>query len=457
MSDAKGGDTSTGASRENVGALTGTLVRRLAIIAGSLLVAALALVGLLSLVRGTPVSRVVAVGDPDGMPPVSDSLFARTMAAFTGVQIEPGNRVEILVNGDATYPRLWRDLASAQRTITVQPYYALPGAVADTMAAVLAERARAGVRVLMLLDAFGAGPLLEQDGYVERLRRAGVVVAILRPIRWYTLQKANDRSHVRAMVVDGRIGYTGGFGLADYWPGDGHRDGEWRETNVRVEGPAVPYLQAAFAAGWAEATGELLTGHLFFPPGGFSPAGSTIAGVLYTAPTTGSTPAERFLALSIASARRTLYIANAYFVPDDDFRRLLIAAAQRGVDVRVLTVDENSTDVRTTYYAGRAGYEELLRGGVRIYEYEPAMMHAKTFVVDGLWSTVGSMNFDNRSLAFNNESNVVALDASVGATADSLFRHDLRFSREVTLAAFERRPWTDRLVEWGASLVSRVL
>jgi cardiolipin synthase len=180
------------------------------------------------------------------------------------------------------------------------------------------------------------------------------------------------------------------------------------------------------------------------------------AGLLFTMPTTGSTPAERFLALSIASARRTLYVSNSYFVPDDDFRALLLAAAQRGVDVRVLTVSRK-TDVKTTWYAGRYRYAELLRGGVRIYEYQPTMMHAKTFVIDGLWSTVGTLNFDNRSLAFNNESNLVMLDREMGARMDSAFFDDLRYAKEISLPDFERRPWTSRVLELGAALLSRVL
>lgn len=413
---------------------------------------ALSLIGVLSITRGTPVSRVRAIGD--GIPPVGDSLFARVMELYTGTEFLRGNRVEILANGDGTYPRLWRDLRSAQHTITVQMYYSLPGAVADTMAACLKERARAKVRVLVLLDAFGSQDL--GGAWADSLRAAGVKLAWLRPLHWHSLYKANQRSHARVVVVDGRVGYTGGFGLADYWMGDGHHEEQWRESNVRFEGPTVAQLQAAFATGWAEATGELLTGDLFFPPIAFQSQGPEVAALLHTMPTIGSTPAERFLALSIASARHTLYITNSYFVPDDDFRRLLVRAARRGVDVRVLTAGDKS-DVKTTLYAGRARYEELLAGGVRIYEYQPTMLHAKALAVDGLWSAVGSLNFDNRSLAFNNETDILVLDPRVGAQADSLFRDDLQFSKEITLAAFRKRGLVERVLELGANLMSRLL
>ena len=243
---------------------------------------------------------------------------------------------------------------------------------------------------------------------------------------------------------------------ADDRTGNGRADNEWRETNARFEGRSVAQLQGTFAAGWAEATGELITGDVFFPPSSFAEAGSVDAAVLHSVPTIGSTPAERFLALSITGARRTMYISNSYFVPDDDFRDLLIGAAKRGVDVRVLTAGDKS-DVKTTVYAGRARYPELIKGGVRVYEYQPTMMHAKTFVIDGVWSTVGSLNFDNRSLVFNNESNIVMLDEGVGATLDSLFLEDLRYSKEMTLEALSRRSWWETTLEWGASALQRVL
>jgi cardiolipin synthase len=261
---------------------------------------------------------------------------------------------------------------------------------------------------------------------------------------------------VRVVVIDGQVGYTGGFGLADYWLGDGHHDEQWRESNVRFEGPSVMQLQTAFSAAWAEATGELITGPLFFPIGGFQPRGSMDAGLLYASPTTGSTPAERFLSLTIVGARKTLYIANSYFVPDDDFRRLLTRAAKRGVDVRILTVS-SKTDVTTTWYAGRHFYEELMRAGIKVYEYQPTMLHSKTIVADGMFSAVGSMNFDNRSMAFNNESQLVVIDSVFGRQMDSTFLDDLRYAKQITLPEFEKRSVLSKMVERGASFFSRLL
>jgi len=431
-----------------------TRLKPLAVTISIILVSLLALIGLLSITRGTPL-RSVVYRSRAKPPEVSDSSFRDLMALFIGVQLEPGNRVEQLLDGDGTYPRLWSDLRTAQRTITVQMYYSQPGKVADTLAAVLSERSRAGVRVLLLVDAFGSQTL--KKTWADGLKKAGVEVSLLRRLRWYSIHNASDRSHVRVVVVDGRVGYTGGFGLADYWLGNGHAKDQWRESNVRFEGPSVMQLQAAFAAAWVEATGELLVDDGFFPRRAFhARAGTTSAALFFASPTTGSTSAERFFALTIAGSNRTLYVTNSYFVPDDDFRDLLNAAAARGVDVRVLTVSKE-TDVRTTWYAGRARYASLLRGGVRIFEYQPTMMHAKTIVADGIWSSIGSMNFDNRSLAFNDESNIVVWDRAFGAEMDSTFVDDLRNAREIKLPEFKRRPWAERLVELGATAFSRLL
>ncbi|MEO8623591.1 MAG: phospholipase D-like domain-containing protein [bacterium] len=429
-------------------------VKRVGVVLGLLLVGSLTLVGILSITRGTPVKNVVVIGKAGGAPAITDSLFARMMELYTGAHLTAGNAAEQMNNG-AVYPRLWADLRSAKHTITVQMYYAKPGAVADSMGVILAQKAREGVRVLFVLDAFGSMNL--KKAWADSLTKAGVEIGLLRQLHWYSLHNATDRSHVRVVVVDGEIGYTGGFGLADYWLGDGNHPDQWRDSNVRFEGPSVMGLQSAFAAAWAECTGELIAGDTFFPKMAFTTVdGGMQAGIFFASPTTGSTPAERFIALSIASARQTLYVANSYFVPDDDFRQLLVDAHKRGVDVRVLTVS-NETDVKTTWWAGRSRYEELLKAGVRIYEYQPSMMHSKTFIVDGMWGSIGSMNFDNRSLAFNNESNFVFLDAAFGAQMNATYMDDLTRATEIKLSEFQKRPWYDHVIEDGAALLSRLL
>jgi len=420
-----------------------------------LVVGLFALMGFLYTVRGTPTSAVRAFGDPAGPPAVSDSTFLRTIEILTNTQLFAGNSVELLNNGDGTYPRLYDDLRKAQHSINAQLYYSKPGVVADSFKNIISERARAGVKVLLLLDAFGSGPLT--DGYLDSLRAAGVRVAMFRPVKLFTIHKAQNRSHVRAIIIDETVGYTGGFGLADYWLGDGHHDEQWRDTNVRFTGPAVLQLQGAFAVAWTEATGQLLTGRfLFGSPAESPPPRSQVAGLMHHAPTLGSTQAERFLALSIAGAKRRLYITNSYFVPDDDQIRLLAQAAKRGVDVRVLTAGPN-TDVKTVRHASHDSYEDLLRAGIRIYEYQPAMLHSKTIVADGIWGTVGTMNFDNRSVAFNDESNLLFQDTAFARELEEHFFDDLSYSNEFKLELFQHRSLWTRFLDWSAARISKWL
>ena len=409
-----------------------------------------AVIGLLFITRGTAVRRVRGIGG-DGTPvSPAEPTFPLAVALLTGSPIVAGNRVELALNGDETYPRLWADLRSARRAITIQMYYAAPGRVADSLGAILAERARAGVFVYLLYDAFGSS---FRDDYLARLRSAGVRAVPFRPFRFRNLWVVQNRSHVRGVVVDGRVGWTGGFGIDDKWLGGGQRPGEWRETNVRIEGPAVLQLEAAFVASWSEATGELFASRAMVHE---QQGGVARAGLLFTSPTLGSTAAERYLAMSIAGARKRLYVTNAYFAPDANFMALLTRAARRGVDVRLL-VGGPRTDVRMARLAAHARFDSLLSAGVKVYEYQPSTLHAKTFVADGLWSSIGTMNFDNRSLALNDESTLMVLDSTASRQMEEVFFADLRQASEVELTTFRRRPWTQRVAEWAANQIVRLL
>ena len=419
-----------------------------------LVVLLFAFIGFLYVTRGTPLERIAHIGSPDGPPAVDDPRFRELMELHVKTVLVPGHRASISINGDQTYPRLWADLRGAKETITLQMYYFQPGKMADEFQKILIEKAEAGVRVLLLHDAFGAAKLPKE--YLRALTDAGVECAVFRPVRWYEVHKAQQRSHIRIVVIDGRIAWTGGFGIDDKWYGDGRHENQWRDTNVRFEGPTVLRHQATFAAGWAEATGELLTGDDLFPHDVGEPVGDIVAGLLHAAPTLGSTAAERFLALTIASAKRTLYVTNAYFVPDDAFTDMLGQASERGVDVRILTSGP-AGDVKSTWLAGRARYEKLLSRGVKIYEYRPTMVHSKTIVVDGFWCSIGTLNFDNRSLVFNDETLFLMLDEGMGSDMEQIFREDLPFADEILLDDFSRRPWHARLQEQLATRVSRLL
>jgi cardiolipin synthase A/B len=449
----------------------GRILWRIAVWTLRVAVLFLALNGFLYLTEGPVVQHVLGAG-ADG-PPVSsdDPEFPRSVAVLTGTQLTNGNLVALAQNGDETFPRLFADLRSAKRSITIQSYYGAEGTVADTLREILLERAAAGVRVLFLYDVIGTEDISEDDRLA--LRKSGVVVVPFRPLRPTTFHVMQNRSHVRSVVIDDRIGWTGGFGIDDKWLGDGIQRGAWRDTNVRFEGPAVEELRAVFAAAWTEATGVMPTGRSAGSKeadagsdtgardGGGSDGkakdvGVAWAGLLHASPNIGNTAAERFLALSIAGAKRTLYVTNSYFAPEAHVVALLVGAATRGVDVRLL-VGGTSTDVRAARFAGRASYEPLLEAGVRIYEWESSTLHAKSFVVDGAWSAIGTMNLDNRSLVLNDEVMLMVLDRAFGRRMDSVFLADLECAKEIDVERFAKRPWTDHVNEWWTELISKFL
>lgn len=415
----------------------------------TLLVVFFAAAGLLYMARGNPVSSVRPLGE-DADPDVSGDRFCRQIESHVGTSIEEGNSVEVLYDTDV-YDRLWEDLASATDLITWHVFWFKPGAMADKLKDVLSERARAGVQVLLLYDRFGSAGVDEE--YWQELREAGAEVHIFRPLTIRTLYKWQKRSHIRTIIIDGRVGYTGGFCIHDDWWGED----PVRDTSVRFRGPAVLQLQSTFAADWAEATGELIVGERAFPDRPRELEGPHIAGVVSGMPSIGSTKIERYKALSIAAARERLYITNAYFVPDDDFRRFMVDAAQRGVDVRILMSTKDNIDSDSTYHAGRANFEELLRGGVRIWEYDPVMVHAKTMSVDGIWSGVGSANFDNRSMSLNDEVVLMVYDEGIASNLETRFLEDLDRGTELDLETFLARGLVERFKERFYVFFSRFL
>ena len=426
-----------------------------AFLVGGLLIGALGFIGLLDAIRGTPIRKVLPFGAD--LPAIDDPAFRTTMELVSRTAMCEGNAAEIFWNGDQTYPRLWADLRGAAKSITLQLYYCEAGRMADELSAILIERARAGVRVLFLYDAFGTS---FKKQYLDTLCAGGVRVEAFRPMALMALQKAQHRAHIRVVCVDGVIGWTGGFGISDKWFGNGRTKDQWRDSNVRFTGPAVNQLEAAFTSCWAESTGELLIPTVQVAEDAAQSKtggnGSIVAGLLHASPSIGSTEAERFFTYSIASARKKLYITNSYFVPDRAIRTLIADAARRGVDTRVLTVSAE-TDVKSTWYAGRARYEELLSAGVRIYEYQPAMMHAKTLSADGQWAALGSMNADNRSLSFNEETVLMMLDTTAAETLERQFFDDLEFAEEIELEQFRRRGRFERFKESACYSVWRVL
>ena len=373
---------------------------------------------------------------------VRDTAFRQTMYALTGMPLAEGNRVEILKNGVCFFPSMLSAIRAAKRTINLEFYIYWDGEVGRQFAEALAERARAGVQVNVILDAVGSSAMSRD--LVLFLQRNGVAVEWYHPIRWYTLSRVNHRTHRKILICDGEVGFSGGVGIADNWLGDADSRDHWRETVVRVEGPVVTQMQFAFMDNWVKSRGELLTGLDYFPS--VEPTGHHLTQVIKSSPSEGSSTVKLLYIISIVSAAKSIYISNAYFLPDKDTLRALEGAVRRGVDVRVIVPGEY-TDVPIVRQASRLHYEVLLRRGIRIFEYQPTMMHAKTMVVDGAWSTVGSSNFDERSFRLNDEVNVNILDDGIAVQMEAMFFEDLARSREITMRRWFERPAWERMKE----------
>lgn len=384
-------------------------------------------------------------------PPVPGSPeFGRLLESLAGSPVRHGNRVEVLKNGDQIFPSMVQAIESAQESIDFSTYiYWTGGPVITGFGEALVERAAAGVEVSILLDAVGSFVKIDHK-LVERLRQAGARVEWFRPPHWYTLNKTNNRLHRRILIVDGHVGFTGGTGVGEEWTGDAQDPDHWRETHLRVEGPAVRDLVGGFQENWAETTGRILTGaHL--PELSAFDDGIDVQ-VTRSSATKGSADVEELFYSAIAGARERLWVTTAFFVPPDAFVEALCASAGRGVDVRIL-VNGPEIDKEIVRRAGQRSYDRLMRGGVRIFEYQKTMLHAKTLLVDAAWASVGSNNFSNRSLALNSELAFSLSDERIVAQLEEHFHDDLTDSEEFDLAAWRNRPRRRRAVERVTTLV----
>jgi cardiolipin synthase len=382
----------------------------------------------------------------------ADSQFGRVMGSLLGPSIVSGNRVTSLLNGDEIFPAMLSAIRSAKRSITFETYIYWSGEVGRQFTNALSERARAGVKTHLLIDWVGSGKM--DAAMLDQMEKAGVRIVRYRPLRWYTVDRLNNRTHRKLLVVDGRVGFTGGVGVADHWQGHAQDPDHWRDSHFRVEGPAVAQLQAAFMDNWIESRGEVLDGDDYFPT--LTRAGDQHAQVFRSSPGDGSASMRLMYLLAIASAARSIRIANAYFVPDGLVVDMLVQARGRGVEVEIITPGP-VLDAQIVRRASRAKWGPLLRAGVRIYEYQPTMYHTKVMVVDDLWCSVGSTNFDDRSFRLNDEANLNVLDAAFAREQARVFVEDRARSREVTLEEWERRPFSERVQERFARLVKSQL
>ena len=378
---------------------------------------------------------------------VGEATFFPTIAAHTDAPIIGGNKIDVLLNGEQTFPAMLKAIRGARKSITYAQYLYQDGAIAYELAEAFAERCRAGLTVKLLLDSHGGGKIPKD--IPQLLTDAGCQLEWFRRVRLFQfitpweLLNYNYRNHRRILVIDGILGFTGGHGVAEEWTGDGRTDEKWRDTDVRVEGPIVQQLQAAFVESWRDTTGHILGGDLYFPA--LKPVGKVNAQIVKSSPLGGTYESYMLLLLSISSARKSIHLSNPYFLPDERMQEALLDAVKRGVSVVVLT--PGKIDHKLVYWASRRGFEPLLLGGIQIYEYQAALMHAKTMVVDGVWAHVGTTNLDNRSFALNEEINLIAYDHAVAGELEKAFADDLKYSKKLTYEAWKARPWREKFLE----------
>lgn len=383
---------------------------------------------------------------------VTDPQFLRSMGVLLGPTIMEGNRVEHLENGDEIFPSMLEAIRSAKKTITFETYIYWSGNVGKEFVEALSERARNGVKVHVLLDWVGSAKM--DEAMLDQLRKSGVQVERYHEPHWYNLTRLNNRTHRKLLVVDGRVAFTGGVGIADQWAGHAQDKEHWRDSHFRVEGPAVSEFQAVFLDNWIKATGQVLHASEYFPE--LQPAGNTPAQMFSSSPTGGSESMHLMYLLSIASAQKSILLANSYFVPDELAIDALVAAARRGVKIRIITPGEH-IDTEVVRRASRARWGELLEAGIEIYEYQPTMFHCKIMVVDGFLVSTGSTNFDNRSFRLNDEANLNIYDARFAEEMTREFNQDLDRSRRITLEQWQQRPLQEKLFEHAMSLFGKQL
>ncbi len=381
--------------------------------------------------------RTVYQFDPDYG--VDSPQFLRSLDGL-GTEMVSGNQALLLENGDAIFPEMLQSIANARESINLEMYIFDHGAIATRFAAALGERARAGVEVRILVDGWGS----DLGALEPELVAAGARVRTYKPLRIYSIDRVGNRTHRRILTIDGRIGFCGGVGIDDRWKGDARDASEWRDTMIRIEGPVVTQLQHVFAQDWVHTTGEVLNGDRQFPAIG--PAGPMLAQTIAAARADAISTSKLVLYMAIQAARRSIWIENAYFVPDRQIREGLVQAARRGVDVKVI-VPGAHTDQPNVRLAAHYHYGELLQAGVAIFEYRPTMMHNKVMVVDQMWSTVGSINFVNRSMKKNAEVNIAVYDRAFAVEVEKMVLADLGRCDVLTLAEWNKRGPFDRVGE----------
>ena len=383
---------------------------------------------------------------------VEDPQFLRELGSLLGPAIIEGNQVDNLENGDQIFPAMLAAVRQAEHSITFETYIYWSGDIGRTFAEALEERARAGVKVHVLLDWVGSQKM--EESLLNKMHEAGMQVQRYHPLHWYNLARMNNRTHRKLLIVDGKIGFTGGVGIADLWAGAAQDPEHWRDSHYRLEGPAVAQMQAAFMDNWMKTAGQVLQGEAYFPK--LEKADGMLAQVFTSSPSGGGDSMQLMYLLSITAAERTIDLSAAYFVPDEITRAALRAALKRGVRVRIIVPGEH-IDAEVVRKASRSDWGGLLQAGALIHEYQPTMFHCNMMIVDSRLASVGSTNFDSRSFRLNDEANLNVYDAVFAERLEDVFEQDLKSTRQITYEQWKRRPAIDKLMEKASSIFSSQL
>lgn len=384
---------------------------------------------------------------------IESAEFLPSIAGATGAPFVPGNRIDTLLNGDQFYTAILEAIGGAQHSIDIEAYIFWDDTLGNRVADALIAKARGGVAVRILVD--GVGSRKMSSRMEQRLRDGGCRVARFHPVWFFTIDRVSNRTHREITVIDGRIGFTGGAGYAEHWTGNTQDPDHWRDTVVRIEGPAVTQLQTGFAQKWLEETGEVVSGPDYFPQ--IEPSGALSVQTILSEPETNSSTARILYYLSIISARKSIFIANPYFVPNDEAIDILVEARRRGVDVKIIVPGIHNDHGLLARRNSTRLYGKLLEAGVEIYEYNRAMMHQKFMVCDGLWTTVGTINFDYLSFTLNDEDNVCVYERDFAAGFEEIFRRDLEACKRVELDEWRNRGLHIKALEWIVSPFKRLV
>ena len=386
-----------------------------------------------------------------GVSAVTSDRFGVETSSVLGHTVLDGNRVEDLQNGNEIFPAMLKAIREARTSVNLEMYIYSSGQLSQRFVAALTERARAGVQVRVLVDWVGASKM--DDDVIHRLRAAGAQFEYFHPLSWYTIDRFNNRTHRKLLIVDGLIGFAGGADVADAWDGNASQPDQWRDMMFRVTGPIVAQIQGVFQDNWVTTTGEVLLGPDYYPV--LQPTGTSAMQMFASSPDGGSLNMQLMYLMAINGARSSIDLEAAYFIPDELTMQALKEALTRGVKIRIVVPGPHAEALPRA--ASQAQWGEMLGAGGHIYRYQPSLFHSKMMLVDRYLTIVGSANFDNRSFELNDEANLNIYDHAFGERMTGVVDGDIARSKEVSLTEWQNRPWYQKLMEWLASLANSQL